>query len=152
MTIVTAAVPGVPSLVAVIVAVPAATAVTRPLELTVALVRSDVVHVIVRLARISLFAPSVVAVNCRVSPANRDGVEGDTDTEVTGGGAVTGAGGPALVSERAHETIASTGRASPARLRDAANGWVIAGWVGALRAPSLTAPHFLVSVKKNGRL
>jgi hypothetical protein len=45
---VTADVPALPSLVAVILAVPTATALTKPVELTVAFVASDVVHVMVR--------------------------------------------------------------------------------------------------------
>ena len=63
-----ATVPVLPSLVAVIVAVPTATAVTKPVELTVAFVASDVVQVIVRPVSVAPVASSVVAVNCCVLP------------------------------------------------------------------------------------
>ena len=54
--------------VAVIVAVPFATAVTRPADETVAFVASDVVHVTVGLTIVLSFASFTVAVIVAVSP------------------------------------------------------------------------------------
>src|SRR5262249_19336045 len=65
---VTAAVPVFPSLIAVIVAEPGATAVTRPLELTVAIPAALVDHVTVRPVSGTLFASNVVAPNWNVPP------------------------------------------------------------------------------------
>jgi hypothetical protein len=74
------------SLVAVIVAVPAATAVTSPLALTVALVASDVAHVTARPESVLPLASSVVAVSCCVLPTPRVAAAGVTVTLATGGG------------------------------------------------------------------
>lgn len=64
----------------VIVEVPAATPVTRPVLLTVALVASDVVHV----PDLSVASDGrTVPVNCRVAPTARDAVAGVTVTPVT---------------------------------------------------------------------
>ena len=60
---VTEAVPDLPSLVAVIVAVPSATPVTRPLLLTAATEAADVLHVTVRSVRTLPEASRVVAVS-----------------------------------------------------------------------------------------
>lgn len=67
-----------------IVAVPIATAVTKPVELTVAVVASDVVQVMVWPVSVAPFASSVVAVSCWVPPTASDGEDGDTVTEATG--------------------------------------------------------------------
>jgi hypothetical protein len=78
--------PDLASLVAVIVALPAATAVTRPPVLTRALVESDVVHATTR--PVSGIPPpsSVAAVSCCVAPTARVTVAGVTDTVATGTG------------------------------------------------------------------
>jgi len=78
------AVPDRPSLVAVIVALPTATAVTRPLADTVAFVRSELLHVTVRPVSVAPPASRVAAVNCCVLPTVIDAVEGDTVTLATG--------------------------------------------------------------------
>src|ERR1019366_9134556 len=78
------AVPVFVSLVAVIVAVPGATAVTSPLVLTVALVASDVPHVTVRPESVLPLASSVVAVSCCVAPMTNVAVAGVTVTVATG--------------------------------------------------------------------
>src|ERR1035437_476688 len=72
------------SLVAVIVAVPGATAVTSPLALTVALVASDVAHVTARPESVLPLASSVVAVSCCVAPIASDAVVGVTVRLATG--------------------------------------------------------------------
>ncbi|HEY5492057.1 MAG TPA: hypothetical protein VIK25_12765 [Gemmatimonadaceae bacterium] len=81
---VTAAVPDLPSFVAVIVELPTATAVTSPLAVTVAFVASELLHVIVRPER-TLPPPSrTVAVNCCVKLTDIEAVEGVTATDATG--------------------------------------------------------------------
>jgi len=79
-----AAVPLLPSLVAVIVAVPAATPVTRPLVLTVATAVLLLAQVIVRPDRELPFASFGVAVSCTVWPTGTLAVVGLTATEATG--------------------------------------------------------------------
>src|SRR5438309_2164435 len=84
-----AAVPLCPSLVAVIVAEPAARAVTRPLPLTVATVVLLLDHVITRPDSGFPLASCGVAVSCTVWPTGTLAVAGLTDTEATGAGAGT---------------------------------------------------------------
>jgi hypothetical protein len=81
-------VPDFPSLVAVIVALPAATAVTRPeLDIVATLVLLEL-QTILRPVRTLLPASRVVAENWAVAPAWRLDVAGDTVTVATGAGAV----------------------------------------------------------------
>lgn len=77
-------VPLLPSLVAVIVAVPLATAVTNPLEETVARVRSLDDHVTVRPVRTTLLASVRVVVSWCVKPTVSVADEGFTTTDATG--------------------------------------------------------------------
>src|SRR6266550_1627267 len=79
-----AAVPLCPSLVAVIVAGPAAKAVTRPLLLTVATEVLELVQVTVRPVRMLPLASRSVAVSWSVCPAGTLAVAGLTVTEATG--------------------------------------------------------------------
>src|SRR5882762_805524 len=81
---VTADVPLFPSLVAVIVADPAATPVTSPLALTVATAALLVVQVTARPLRVVPLASFGVAVNAVVAPTVRLAVAGLTVTEATG--------------------------------------------------------------------
>src|SRR2546426_1902240 len=81
---VTAAVPFLPSLVAVIVAAPAATPVTSPLPFTVATAGLSLAHVTVRPASGVPVASSRVAVSCTVDPAWTEGAAGATVTDATG--------------------------------------------------------------------
>src|SRR2546428_11148487 len=81
---VTVAVPFLPSLVAVIVAVPAATPVTSPLPFTVATAGLSLAHVTVRPASGVPLASSGVAVSCTVNPARTEGAGGLTITDATG--------------------------------------------------------------------
>src|SRR6266849_3506611 len=83
---VSAAVPGCPSLVAVIVAEPAATPVTSPVGLTVATVALLVVHVTVRPVSTLLAASLVVAVSCAVPASPIVAIGGETVTDATAGG------------------------------------------------------------------
>lgn len=83
---VTIAVPDLPSLVAVMVAVPVATAVTSPLVLTRALAESDVAHVTTRPATACPLPSSVDAPNCWVAPMASVTAAGVTDTLATGTG------------------------------------------------------------------
>jgi hypothetical protein len=70
----------------VIVAVPSATEVTRPVDDTVATASSDVAHVTVALAIVAPFWSLTVAVNCCVSPIDeRLELAGDTVIEVATG-------------------------------------------------------------------
>jgi hypothetical protein len=80
----TVAVPLFPSLVAVIVAEPAATPVTTPLVETVAMPVLELVHVTVRPVSTLLFASRVVAVSCTDCPTLTLGVVGATLTDATG--------------------------------------------------------------------
>jgi hypothetical protein len=79
--------PDLVSLVAVMVAVPAFTAVTSPLELTVAIVGSLVPHVTVRPVRVFPFESLRVADNWRVAPRAMEGLAGATVTVATGASA-----------------------------------------------------------------
>jgi hypothetical protein len=81
-----------PSLVAVMVAEPGATPVTRPLAETVATPASELVQVIVLPRREAPLADCGVAVSWVLEPTNTVAVEGVTLTEATGAGVtVTGA-------------------------------------------------------------
>ena len=80
---VTVAVPFFPSLVAVIVLVPTATAVTRPVALTVATDGLLEIHAMLRPVSVVPLASSVVGVSCCVPPTNSDGAEGATVTVAT---------------------------------------------------------------------
>jgi hypothetical protein len=79
------AVPLLPSLVAVIVADPAAAAVTRPLDETLATPALEVVHEIGRPIRVAPLASRRVAVSCVVCPTVMLDVGGETSTDATGG-------------------------------------------------------------------
>ena len=80
-------VPLLVSLVAVIVAVPTATAVTRPDEDTVLTAVLLEFQLTVRPVRTLLFASRVTAASCTVAPTSKDGADGLTDTDATGSGA-----------------------------------------------------------------
>jgi hypothetical protein len=88
-----AAVPLFPSLVAVIVADPAATPVTSPVEETVAAPALEVVHVTARPVSTVPPASRSVACSCVVCPACTLAEDGATVTVATGGG---GGGGAAV--------------------------------------------------------
>jgi hypothetical protein len=75
-----------PSLVAVIVALPAAIAVARPVALTLTLVESDVAQVTARPASALPLASRVEAVSCCVAPMASVAEVGDTVTTATGTG------------------------------------------------------------------
>jgi hypothetical protein len=77
-------VPFLPSLVAVIVAVPAATPVTRPVELTVATVGSLEPHVTTRPVSTPPIESFVVAASCVVAVTRMPALGGDTATVLTG--------------------------------------------------------------------
>src|SRR5881398_1222546 len=81
---VTLAVPLCPSLVAVIVAAPGATALTRPLPLTVATAVFPLAHVITRPPRAFPLASCGVAVSCTVCPCGIVTAGGVTATAATG--------------------------------------------------------------------
>lgn len=84
---VTVAEPSCPSLEATIVTgPPTVTAVTRPVEETVATEVLVEVQVTVRFVRLPPWASRVVAVSCTVPPTTTEDVGGDTSTEATGGG------------------------------------------------------------------
>src|SRR5947209_6686943 len=85
-TVITA-VPVFPSLVAEIIAVPAATPVTSPVLLTDATAVLEEVQLTVRPERTLPPASSVAAVSCCVELTPTDAVAGVTVTEPTGGGA-----------------------------------------------------------------
>ena len=80
------AVPVLASLVAVICAVPAATAVTSPVELTVAMLLFALDQVTTRPVSTLPFASRSVADNCTVLPTCTLAVAGDTVTDATGAG------------------------------------------------------------------
>src|SRR5687767_1296738 len=90
-----AALPLFPSLVAVIVADPSATAVTRPVALTVAAVSSLLVQLTTRPDSGAPFASRGVAVSCTVAPLATVASAGSIVTAATG---TTSAGVPALIS------------------------------------------------------
>src|SRR5207244_13144809 len=81
---VTAALLLLPSLVAVIVADPAATPATRPLPLTVATLGLPLVHVTIRPVSVPPAESFGVAVSCTVCPTVRLVVAGEIATEATG--------------------------------------------------------------------
>jgi len=83
----TAAEPVCPSLEAVIDAVPAATAVTRPDAEIVAIPMLAEAQLITRPESTLVFASRVTAESCAVAPICRVDVAGDTDTDATGIGA-----------------------------------------------------------------
>ncbi len=95
---VTADVPLCPSLVAVIVAEPGATAVTRPLPFTVARAVLLVPHVTTRPASAFPLASCGVAVSCTVCPAVTLTDAGLTLTDATGTGVTVTVAVPVLVS------------------------------------------------------
>src|SRR5439155_1241822 len=80
---VTAALPALPSLVAVVVAVPTTPLVTSPLLLTVATLGLPLVHVTVRPVRAPPAESCGVAVSCTVCPTRMLAVPGETVTEAT---------------------------------------------------------------------
>ena len=82
---VTLALPLFPSLVAVIVAGPGATPVTRPVAFTVAVDVLELVHVTVRPVRMLPLASLSVAVSCTVWPTWTGAAAGVTSTVATGG-------------------------------------------------------------------
>jgi hypothetical protein len=90
--IVICAVPLLPSLVAVIVTVPTARAVTNPLAVTAATVESDEAHVTARPDRTLFAASLIVAVSCTVPPTCSVLLPGVTATLATGAGGGGGAG------------------------------------------------------------
>ena len=79
-----AAVPLLPSLVAVTVAEPAATPVTTPLDETVAIPVLELDHVTARPESTAPFASYAVAVSCAVCPTLTLAVAGETLTDATG--------------------------------------------------------------------
>src|SRR2546426_10639577 len=83
-----AAVPLFPSLVAVIVAEPVATALTSPFESTVATPGALVVQVMVRPESGFPLASSGVAVSCCVAPTGQVDADGLTVTVATGSAAL----------------------------------------------------------------
>src|SRR2546429_4226489 len=87
-----AALPLFPSLVAVIVACPGATAVTSPLPFTMATDPSELIHVTTRPLSTPPFASCNVAKSCTVPPTCRLEDAGLTMTDATGAG---GGGGGA---------------------------------------------------------
>jgi hypothetical protein len=89
--------PVLPSLEAVIWAVPALTALTRPLELTDAMPAFALDQATTRPVSTLLFASRVTAESCTVAPTWRLDVAGDTETNATG----TGAGALTLSAEDA---------------------------------------------------
>src|SRR6266545_2388688 len=86
---VTTAVPVLPSLVAVIVAEPVATAVSRPLVFTFATAGALLVHVTERPVNTFPLASLSVAVSCCVAPGFWLTVAGLSDTDATGAITVT---------------------------------------------------------------
>src|SRR5687768_241194 len=88
-----AAVPGTPSLVAVIVTEPALRPLTRPVEETVATAALEPAQVTTLRVSVLSVAALVVALCCTVCPATRLAVVGVTLTDVAAGG---GGGGAAV--------------------------------------------------------
>jgi hypothetical protein len=87
-----------PSLVAVMVAEPAATPVTRPLGFTRTSVVSRLAQVTFRPAKVAPAESFGVAVSCRVCPTRMLAVAGETATEATGTGVTVTAALPDLPS------------------------------------------------------
>jgi hypothetical protein len=77
-------VPFLPSLVAVMVAGPTATAITKPLPLTVATAGLPLDHVMARPVRGLPAESFVTAESCCVAPTKRVALAGLTDSEATG--------------------------------------------------------------------
>ena len=90
---VSAAVPLFPSLVAVIVTGPAASAVTNPLPLTVARAGALLAQVTTRPLRAPPTESFGVAVNCNAAPTRTLAIAGLTVTLATGAGIGGGGGG-----------------------------------------------------------
>jgi hypothetical protein len=90
-----AVVPVFVSLVAVIVALPAATAVTKPLALTEAMAGLELDHVTTRPVSTLPLASRVVAESCTVAPTTRLDDVGATVTDATG----TGAGALTVIAD-----------------------------------------------------
>jgi hypothetical protein len=88
-------VPVLVSLVAVIVALPAATAVTNPLELTEAMLEFELDQVTTRPVSTLLPASRMVAESCTVAPTSRLDDVGATVTDATG----TGAGALTVITD-----------------------------------------------------
>ena len=99
-----------PSDVAVIVTWPAATPVTRPAVLTVAMLVFDVDHVIVRFESALPFASRAVAKSCVVCPMDRSLAEAAMSTDAT-------AGGPEESPPQATTNASVHGRRSASRVR-----------------------------------
>jgi hypothetical protein len=91
-------VPLFPSLVAVMVAVPSAPAVTSPLTSTVAIVTSLDVQATTRPVKTLLAASRVTAVSCVVEPTTTPAVLGVTATDATGTGVTVSVALPLWVS------------------------------------------------------
>ena len=101
---VTAAVALCPSLVAVMVAVPGATAVTRPLADTVATPVADEVQLTARPVSTSLLAARVTAVPCVVCPTSSAEDANVSDTLATGVGLTVSVASPTMLSTVARIT------------------------------------------------
>jgi hypothetical protein len=95
------ALPLCPSLVAVMLAVPTAIAVTRPDAETVANAMLSELHVITRPVRMLLFASRVVAVACVVNPGFREPVLSVTLTDATGAAVMVSVALPVCPSQPA---------------------------------------------------
>src|SRR2546426_881420 len=121
-----------PSLVAVMVAEPVATAVTTPLGLTVATAGASLAHVTERPVSVSPLAPLSVAVNCGVAPTGRLSLAGATVTEATGTGVTVIAAVPlwsSLVAVIVAEPVA-TAVTTPLALTVATAGALLAHATG----------------------
>jgi len=103
---VTVAVPPLPSLVAVIVAAPTVTAVTSPIEDTVATEGLLVHHAVTRPERTLPLASSAVAVAVVVSPITSEDFPKSTATLATGVGPVAPPPPPQLIAAK-HNAIAA---------------------------------------------
>src|SRR5437879_5154327 len=103
-TVVTLAVPLIPSLVAVMVAAPGPMAVAAPETEIVTMPALLVVHSTARPVSVSPAASVVIAINCRDPPTVRETLEGLTLTASTGGGATT------TVEESAKEPLVARTR------------------------------------------
>src|SRR6266704_792413 len=126
MTVI-AALPLLPSLAAVMLAVPAASAVTSPLPFTVATPGASLDQVIVRPESGFPLASSSVAVSCCVAPAYIDAVAGLTLTEATGTGFTVMAAPalfPSLVAVMFAEPTATPGTSPFAFTGVAVSCWV----------------------------
>ena len=103
-TTVTVAVPVIPPLVALIAAVPADTAFTRPVVLAVATDALLVAHVTVAFGSTLPFASFDVAANCCVAPMPRLAFAGLSVTNATGAGGLVSVVVPLATLERAPNT------------------------------------------------